>query len=249
MKSASRSALWAGAILSLVFCLATPIAAEQGAEVAQEDEAAALTARAAALRQAGKISEAIPLAQQVLAIREKQLGPDHPDIEKAIHDLAEAYQDQGRFMDAEPLYQRALAMRENALGPYHPDVAESLAKLGRLYYLRDRNADAESVLGRAQAIFEQAQVHFQPEQLAFVLKNLAAVYIKQRRVGDAEPLLRRALAIREKEFGPVHEIVAYGLPPIATEMAPAIAAALGVDLFPCRSGRGRLPRPAARRAD
>jgi hypothetical protein len=40
-----------------------------------------------------------------------------------------------------------------------------------------------------------------------------------------------------------------GLPPIATEMAPAIAAALGVDLFPCRSGRGRLPRPAARRAD
>jgi hypothetical protein len=40
-----------------------------------------------------------------------------------------------------------------------------------------------------------------------------------------------------------------GPPPIATEMAPAIAAALGVDLFPCHSGRGRLPRTAARRHD
>src|SRR6516165_3735847 len=91
MKSASRSALWAGAFLSLLFCLTTPVLAqkdERAAGVAQEDEAAALAARAAALQQAGKHSEAIPLAQQVLAIREKQLGPDHPDVEKAVNDLA-----------------------------------------------------------------------------------------------------------------------------------------------------------------
>src|SRR6516165_6500516 len=137
MKSARRSALMAGAILSLVFCLATPVAAEK-------DEAAALAARAAALQRAGKYSEAIPLAQQVLAIREKQLGADHPDVVKAINALAESYQDQGRFMDAEPLYRRALAIRENALGPDHPDVAESLSKLGRLYLVQGRNADAES---------------------------------------------------------------------------------------------------------
>ena len=75
MKSAGRSALRAGAILSLVFCLATPAAAQKG-------EGAA--ARAAALQRAGKHSEAIPLAQHVLAIREKQLGPDDPDLVSAI---------------------------------------------------------------------------------------------------------------------------------------------------------------------
>ena len=126
MNSAGRSALMAGAILSLVFCLATPVAAqkdERTAPVAQEDEAAALAASAAALHRAGRISEAIPLAQQVLAIREKQLGPDHPDVEKAINDLAQAYHDQGRFMDAEPLFRRALAMQEKALGPEHPSTA------------------------------------------------------------------------------------------------------------------------------
>jgi hypothetical protein len=87
----------------LVFCFATPVAAQKdegAAAVAQKDEAAALAARVAALQQAGKPSEAIPLAQQVLTIREKQLGPDHPDVVNAINDLAEAYQDQGRFRDA-----------------------------------------------------------------------------------------------------------------------------------------------------
>jgi hypothetical protein len=94
MKSAGRSALVASALLSLVFCLATPVAAQKdegAAAIAQKDEAAALAARAAALQRAGKYSEAIPLAQQVLAIREKQLGPDHPDVEKAINVLARAY--------------------------------------------------------------------------------------------------------------------------------------------------------------
>ena len=124
MKSASRSALIAGAILSLVSCLTTPVAAQKdegAAAVAQKDEAAALAAREAAdaLLRAGKYSEAIPFARQVLAIREKQLGRDHPDVVYAINRLARAYQDQGRFTDAEPLYRRALAIRENTLGPDH----------------------------------------------------------------------------------------------------------------------------------
>jgi tetratricopeptide (TPR) repeat protein len=177
MKSVGRSALVAGAILSLVFCLATPVAAQKGegaAAVAQKDEAAALAARAAALQLAGKYSEAIPLAQQVLAVREKQLGPNHPDVEKAVNDLAQAYENQGHFTDAEPLYRRALAMRENALGPDHPDVAEPLTYLGHLYVLRDRLADAESVLGRAQAILEHGRGRYQPEQLAFVFKSTSS---------------------------------------------------------------------------
>jgi hypothetical protein len=45
MKSAGRSALMASALLSLVFCLAPPVAAQKDegtAAVAQKDEAAAL---------------------------------------------------------------------------------------------------------------------------------------------------------------------------------------------------------------
>ena len=124
MKSASRSALMAGAILSLVFCLATPVAAqkdERTAPVAQEDEAAALAARAAALQRAGKYSEAIPLAQQVLAIREKQLGPDHPDVAESLAKLGRLYLLRDRNADAESVLRRTQVISEQ----HHPSSLRS----------------------------------------------------------------------------------------------------------------------------
>ena len=59
-----------------------------------------------------------------LAIREKTLGPDHPDVASALNNLASLYHKQGRYAEAEPLYKRSLAINEKALGPDHPDVAQ-----------------------------------------------------------------------------------------------------------------------------
>ena len=73
------------------------------------------------------------MAQQVLAIREKALGPDHPDVAQALNNLAVLYYKQGRYAEAEPLYKRALAIGEKALGPDHPDVATALNNLAELY--------------------------------------------------------------------------------------------------------------------
>ena len=64
-----------------------------------------------------------------LAIREKALGPDHPDVAGSLNNLAVLYHDQGRYAEAEPLYKRSLAIEEKALGPDHPDVATSLNNL------------------------------------------------------------------------------------------------------------------------
>ena len=80
----------------------------------------------------GRYSEAIPLAQRTLTIREKSLGPDHPDVAVSLNNLAELYRAQGRYADAEPLHKRALTIREKALGPDHPDVALSLNNLAGL---------------------------------------------------------------------------------------------------------------------
>ncbi len=74
----------------------------------------------------GRYVEAEPLYQRSLAISEKALGPEHPDVATSLNNLAELYRDQGRYGEAEPLYQRSLAISEKALGPEHPDVAQSL---------------------------------------------------------------------------------------------------------------------------
>ena len=43
------------------------------------------------------------------------------------------------------------------------------------------------------------------------LNNLALLYKKQNRLKDAEPLLRRALTIKEKTFDPGHPSLVTGL--------------------------------------
>ena len=81
----------------------------------------------------GRYADAEPLYKRSLAIREKALGPDHPDVATSLNNLAVLYQDQGRYADAEPLYKRSLAIQEKALGPDHPAVATSLNNLAALY--------------------------------------------------------------------------------------------------------------------
>ncbi len=49
--------------------------------------------------------------KRTLAIAEKTLGPDHPDVSTHLRDLALLYQLQGRFAEAEALMKRADGIR------------------------------------------------------------------------------------------------------------------------------------------
>ena len=64
-----------------------------------------------------------------MAISEKALGPEHPDVATILNNLAGLYKAQGHYAEAEPLYKRALAIDEGALGPDHPDLARDLNNL------------------------------------------------------------------------------------------------------------------------
>ena len=78
----------------------------------------------------GKYTEAEPLYKRSLQIREKALGPDHPDVGQSMNNLALLYEAQGKYAEAEPLYKRALAIVEKAVGPDHPYVAASPEQSG-----------------------------------------------------------------------------------------------------------------------
>jgi len=60
------------------------------------------------------------LYQRSLAIWEKTLGKDHPDVAAGLNNLAALYNGQGKYEQAEPLHQRSLAILEKALGTDHP---------------------------------------------------------------------------------------------------------------------------------
>jgi len=146
---------------------------------------------------------ALPFKERDLAITEKCLGPDHPDVAQSLANLAALYHSQGNYAEAEPLYRRALAIKEKALGCDHPSVAISLSSLAGLYDSKGKYTEVEPLYKRALAIFEMALGPDHPN-VAVSLNNLAGLYESQGRYGEAEPLYKRALAIKEKALGPDH---------------------------------------------
>jgi hypothetical protein len=56
-------------------------------------------------------AEAEPLYRRSLAIRERALGPDHPDVAHTLWCMATLYRMTGRDKEAEELEKRAAAIR------------------------------------------------------------------------------------------------------------------------------------------
>ena len=162
------------------------------------------------LRERGRYAEALPLQERALAIKEKALGPDHPDLAVSLNGLAILYYDRGRYAEGQSLSERALAIREKALGADHIDVARILNNLANLHYDQGRYAEALPLHERALAIREKT---LGPDHtdVAISLNGLAILYSCLGRPAEAQLLHERALTIREKALGPDHPNVAFSL--------------------------------------
>ena len=162
----------------------------------------------------GRYAKAQTFYENALAIREKALGPEHPDVAVSLNNLAALYDAHGQYSKAEPLYQRALGIWEKALGPEHPRVATGLNNLAELYRTQGQYTKAEPLYQRAVGIWEKALGPEHPN-LATSLSNLAVLYVAQGQYAKAEPLHQRALGIREKALRPEHPDVARSLNKLA----------------------------------
>ncbi|MCB1740948.1 MAG: CHAT domain-containing protein [Gammaproteobacteria bacterium] len=173
--------------------------------------------------QQGDYAQAANYSEALLAVLERDLGPSHPEVATALGNLATLYALLGRHQMAGPLLERALRVREHALGATHPDVANSLYNLAMHHRDIGQYAAALPLYERALAILESARG---PEALpghlpghlpgpvpgdldvARVLNGLAALRVDLGDPAAAQPLLTRALAIRERALGSDHLLVA-----------------------------------------
>lgn len=188
--------LVAGLALTIAGALATPALAQKGL--------AAESARINALMGAGKYSEALPLAQAMVASLAKDNGRE---LAAALNNLGQVYAGQGRDDLAEPLYKRSIALMEKALGLETPLISAELTNLAALYQRQGRFSEAEPLFKRALAVSEKGLSREHPD-VGRALNNLATLYVKQERQAEAEPLFQRALAIYQKVGGPEHPAVA-----------------------------------------
>ncbi|MDZ7962310.1 MAG: tetratricopeptide repeat protein [Aulosira sp. DedQUE10] len=159
------------------------------------------------LKERGQYSEAEPLYQTALSLRQRLLGQEHPDVATSYNNLAALYRSQGRYSEAEPLYQTALSLRQRLLGQEHPDVATSYNNLALLYYSQGRYSEAEPLLQKALSLWQRLLGEEHPD-VATSYNNLALLYDSQGRYSDAEPLLQKALSLRQRLLGEEHPDVA-----------------------------------------
>ncbi|HEX7181388.1 MAG TPA: tetratricopeptide repeat protein, partial [Thermoanaerobaculia bacterium] len=182
------------------------------------------------------VDEAEPLMRRALAIDEKSLGAEHPDVATRLNDLAQVLLTTNRLAEAEPLMGRALAIDEKSFGPEHPTVAIRLNNLAQLLQVTNRLAEAEPLMRRALAIDEKS---FGPEhpKVAIGLNNLAALLQTTNRFAEAEPLMARVVTIFESSLGEHHPNVAIALNNLAqlllatsrlTEAEPLMRRALAI---------------------
>ena len=159
-------------------------------------EAARLNNLAAIHWSEGEHEDAARLYEQVIAMREVALGPEHPEVAGALQNLGAARRALGAYEQARTLYERALSIYEQTLGPRHPQVATALSNLGNVQSQADQQQEARASYERALSIQREVLGPDHPKT-ATTLINLSNAYS----VGEAaqkEALIREALAIWER---------------------------------------------------
>jgi serine/threonine protein kinase/Tfp pilus assembly protein PilF len=167
-----------------------------------------------------EFDEAEELYGRALELRERALGPDHPDVARSLNNLGLHYQTMGDFARAEHMYLRSLRIREQVLGPEHPRVSLALHNLATLASAQDKRDQALAYEERALKIAETALGPGHPQTIA-VHANLADMYRVAGRLDEADEIARRALAGAESSLGPDHP---------ATAQAVTSAAAVRLDI-------------------
>lgn len=151
----------------------------------------------------GRYAEALPLARESLAIREKRQGPDHPSTSASLGNLALVLEELGEYEEAKALLLRALSICERVLGPDHPSTGTSASNLASLLQEMGDYAGAKPLFERALKSAENAKSP-DPSRVGLLLNNLAMLLRDMGNYAGAKPLLVRALALSETTDGPDH---------------------------------------------
>jgi tetratricopeptide (TPR) repeat protein len=147
---------------------------------------------AKALVAVGRTSDAIPLLSQNLKIHEAKLGRYHPDTLTSRSELAEACGVSGRAAEAARMHEQTLELCEANLGHDHSVTRQITQNLMQIYYSANQFDKAlPYYLEVHQCSLNKEGVQTIGTVLA--MRDLAEVYSRLKRYGEAEPLFLRAL--------------------------------------------------------
>ncbi|KAF5838935.1 hypothetical protein DUNSADRAFT_1951 [Dunaliella salina] len=151
----------------------------------------------------GRHSEAADAYKEVLAWRQKNLGPDHEDTLDAMDSLAYYLRKEGSYAEAEALYRDLVKLRKQTLGQ-HEDTISALNGLSSCLEDQGNLSKAEELYGGVVAGRRKVLVPDDANTMNAV-RNLAIFYWNQDRFSEAEDPFRELLAWHQKASGAQHQ--------------------------------------------
>ena len=156
------------------------------------------------MKEIGDGKHAEQLGVQVLDMRKRLLGAEHPDTIVSMGNLAIVYSSQRMWNEAEQLESQVLDMRKKLLGVEHLHTIGSMENLASIYLNQGRCNEAEQL---AVQVLDMRKKLLGVEYLQtsiVSMETLAAIYSSQGKWNKAEQLDIQVLDVRKKLLGAEH---------------------------------------------
>ena len=151
----------------------------------------------------GDLSGARKLQEQVLEVRRRILGLEHPDSLDAASNLAAMLPAQGDLSGARKLQEQVLEARRRILGPEHPDTLDVAGNLANMLRAQGDLSGARKLQDQVLEAMRRILGPEHPDTLD-VAGNLANTLGDQGDLSGARKLQDQVLEARQRILGPEH---------------------------------------------
>ncbi len=160
----------------------------------------ALNVLGSALFHQRRLSEAVEVHREAIALAERVRGTEHPAVAVPLASLAVALEELGRLDEALEAARRGLALRRAAYGEDAPIVASSLMRIAETLRLRGELAASYDAYERALAIYEARRPH-EDEAWIMTASNMVSLLGDMGELQRAKELIDTALPLAHRVFG------------------------------------------------
>ena len=147
--------------------------------------------------EAGELAKGVALMERGYATRAKKFGADDPSTLMTLDHLASCYRAASKWPEAIAAWEKLRDARDKLLGADHPSALQTQFHLGCAYLEAGK---PEVALPMVTATLVKIRRGFPTDspQLAGILAKWSSSLLGAKAYPEAEPVLREALAIREK---------------------------------------------------
>jgi tetratricopeptide (TPR) repeat protein len=148
--------------------------------------------------------EASKFLYEVLQLRRRPQGSQHPDTLRSMHALGRVLYYANKLEEAGKVLEETLQFRRRVLGFDHRDTLQTQLFLALVFHNEGRLEEATNLLEEALHLFGRT-VGLEHHDTLWAMRNLALVLGEQGRMEESFKMNERALELFRRIQGPQHE--------------------------------------------